>query len=344
MTVNLANEMSNYFKVYILVLGKNINLSNKLNQKVEIIYFKKKRALHAIFLLNKTLKNIKPNYIFSSITHINIIVLLSKLLFSFQSKLLIRETTNLLLKFQKFTVMNLIFKILIKLFYNFADLIVVPSIDLKIILSKNFNLNKNKIYIMNNPLDTNFIDNAYCEKVLLPFQKEKNLKIAIFVGRLDKVKNLNFIINSFSKFIKNHKNWKLLIIGNGSELEDLKLMIKKMKMNQHIKILNNLKNHFSYYKFANLYIQYSKREGISNSLLEALYFEVPVIISNISKGQNEILEKFNCGLIVDNEKNLNNAFMLANKNKITKSSKSMIKKMYDSKNVVKNILFKINTL
>ena len=94
-----------------------------------------------------------------------------------------------------------------------------------------------------------------------------------------------------------------------------------MQMKEHIKILNNLNNHFSYYKYANLFIQYSKREGVSNSLLEALYFEIPVIISNISKGQNEILEKLNCGLVVDSEKNLNNAFVLANKNKITKSPK-----------------------
>ena len=83
------------------------------------------------------------------------------------------------------------------------------------------------------------INNLYCadEKKFNSSNKKKDfssLKTLLFVGRLEKIKGLNLLLKAWIS-IKDKKNWKLKIIGNGSLSE---LIPKDDLSIEHIKFLH----------------------------------------------------------------------------------------------------------
>ena len=231
--INLANQMSNNnFTVSIIVIGNIKTLEHRLNKKIiNIYYLNKKRSAYSIFKIRKVIKEINPDYIFSSISHLNLIALICKKLFFLKSKIIIRETTDLKIKYNRKNFENYLFKILIKIFYNSADLIIVQSNEIKNNLIDQFDIFNNKLFILNNPLDTNYIEYLSNQKSELHhFTKNfLNKKIAICIGRLSPVKKLIKIIDIFSKFLQTNNHWVLIIIGHGEQFKELSQLIQKKK-------------------------------------------------------------------------------------------------------------------
>ncbi len=232
--INLANQMSNNnFNVSIIVIGNIKNLEHRLNKRiVNIYYLNKKRSAYSIFKIRKIIKEINPDYIFSSISHLNLIVLICKKLFFLKSKIVIRETTNLRIKYSRKNIENYIFKILIKSLYNSSDLIIVPSNEIRNNLIDQFHIFNNKLFILNNPIDTKYIEYLSNQKSELHYFTKKflNKKIAICIGRLSPVKKLIKIIDIFSKFLQTNNHWVLIIIGHGEQLNELSQLIQKKKI------------------------------------------------------------------------------------------------------------------
>ena len=63
----------------------------------------------------------------------------------------------------------------------------------------------------------------------------------------------------------------------------------------------NFKNPIKYLINSDLLICTSKSEGISRSILEALFYGVPVMTSNID-GSRDIIQNFKNGFVFDNER------------------------------------------
>jgi glycosyltransferase involved in cell wall biosynthesis len=108
------------------------------------------------------------------------------------------------------------------------------------------------------------------------------------VGRLVDVKNYPELINAFSKFHEKHTNTKLVIVGDGPCMNDLKSLSHALGLSESI-IFTGKRNDISeLLKFFDVYALSSWNEGISNTLLEAMSSGVPVIASNVG-GNTEII-------------------------------------------------------
>ncbi len=75
---------------------------------------------------------------------------------------------------------------------------------------------ENQIFVRNN-LDENYSS-------FKNFPQNKNASI-VFSGRLTKQKKINLLIESSIKLFENNLNFNVLILGNGSEMDSLKLLI-----------------------------------------------------------------------------------------------------------------------
>ncbi len=103
----------------------------------------------------------------------------------------------------------------------------------------------------------------------------KNSKIILFTGRLVENKNPLYLCHLASQYFP--RNWKLVIVGDGPQREEIKkyenkkqvFVIEKVNHNDMPKIYNS----------SDLFILPSKSEGLSFTLLEALACQLPVIIS-----------------------------------------------------------------
>ena len=109
------------------------------------------------------------------------------------------------------------------------------------------------------------------------FDHKKN-KYALAVGRLEKVKGFDLLINSWTNI-----NTKLLIIGSGKEKNTLINLINTKGLHEKITIIDNVhKNELiNYYRNAKLLIISSRDEGGPRVALEALYLEIPVLSTEV---------------------------------------------------------------
>ncbi len=114
-------------------------------------------------------------------------------------------------------------------------------------------------------------------------------KIIVAMGRLVPIKGYNHLIRAMKYVVTWDSNTKLVIIGDGPERDNLKQLIKRMDQENHIFLIGNKENPFSYLKQCSLYCLTSYREGFPNSLVEAMICGLPVISVDCKSGPREIL-------------------------------------------------------
>lgn len=119
------------------------------------------------------------------------------------------------------------------------------------------------------------------KKLRLPSGK----KVFITVGSIDQRKNVLFLVEAFTKKLKNHI---LVIIGDGNKKGELEVLLKNSK-NIYYYGGKRLEEIQYYLKGSDFYISASQSEGMPNSVLEALQFELPLILSDIEPHKEIIM-------------------------------------------------------
>ena len=107
---------------------------------------------------------------------------------------------------------------------------------------------------------------------------KQNNKYALAVGRLEKVKGFDLLIESWTNI-----KTKLVIIGSGKEKENLLYLVKKNNLANKIEIFDEVMREdlISYYENASVFIVSSRDEGGPRVALEALYLGIPVISTDV---------------------------------------------------------------
>ena len=121
-----------------------------------------------------------------------------------------------------------------------------------------------------------------------------NLKnYVIYYGRIhDKSKNLKLLLDN--------KNIKLLILGNGPDLVEIKNYSKALNIDKYVVFKAFLKNPFPYVKNARFSVLTSRSEGFAMVLPESMCLGTPVISVNCEAGPKEIIKDSFNGLLVEN--------------------------------------------
>lgn len=99
------------------------------------------------------------------------------------------------------------------------------------------------------------------------------------VGRLAPVKGWDLLITAISKV---DFDFKLLILGEGDEMENLQNLAKNLKVSEKVEFLGFKDNVQDYVYSCDLQVIVSQTEGLSISLIEAIFYAKVLIASNIS--------------------------------------------------------------
>lgn len=125
--------------------------------------------------------------------------------------------------------------------------------------------------------------------------KEKNI---ITVSRLDYGKKNDDIIKAFSKI--DNKDWKLYIIGDGKEFDNLNSLINELDLKDRV-ILTGYKDKKEIEKHmlkSSIFLMASLTEGLPMVLLEAMSYGVPCIAYETASGVSDIIKNSKNGYIV----------------------------------------------
>ncbi len=129
----------------------------------------------------------------------------------------------------------------------------------------------------------------------------------ISVGRLDKIKGFDDLIDIFDIFQTIHPDWTLHIVGDGSEKQNLQNKINKLNLQGKVilcgaKLQEDLENE---YLNSSIYLMTSLSESFGIVLVEAASFGLPLIAFDSAQGSKEIIEDNKNGFLIPNrDKNL----------------------------------------
>jgi len=252
------------------------------------------KARYSIPKLIKVIKKEKPDIIFSTLGHLNFIVALLKIFLDSKITLIARETSIVSYSLQINKYPN-ISEFLYKNFYNRFDNIICQSRYMMNDLVTNFGVYKEKISVINNPVDIDRVQRL--SSVENEFFDNQKINL-LAVGKLHKIKGYDKLIRAIKHL--NDKKYHLTILGEGSEEESLKSLSKELDVDNQISFLGFQKNPYTYMKQADLFILSSWYEGFPNVVLEANTCGTPVVAFECPGGISEIIENGLNGFLVEN--------------------------------------------
>ncbi|AXV38911.1 glycosyltransferase [Methanobacterium sp. BAmetb5] len=202
-----------------------------------------------------------------------------------------------------------------------------------------------KIKIIPNGIDLS-------EYQLLPargkFRKKYGIKtdenVILFLGRINKIKGIDLLINSFSDISKELDMVKLVIVGpDDGFLNYIKQMIIDLKLSDKVIITGPLYNKakLEAYVDADVYVLSSRYETFPNTVLESLVCVTPVVMTK-NCGIADIIDK-NGGIVADHDiQHLKQAIitLLTNKklrSKYAKNGRRIVETKFDWLNIIKNL-------
>ena len=96
-------------------------------------------------------------------------------------------------------------------------------------------------------------------------------------------------ILAYNKIYKALDNVKLVFLGNGSEKEKLKELVKDLHLEQRVFFLDYDPNAYKYLSRCKVFISSSEYEGLPITILEAMALHVPVVATDCYGGNKEVL-------------------------------------------------------
>lgn len=109
-------------------------------------------------------------------------------------------------------------------------------------------------------------------------------KIIVTAGRLTNQKNHTMLINAYAKIANKHKDYNLVIYGEGPNRIKLEEQIKKLKLNGRVFLPGYSSEVITNVSKSSLFVLSSDFEGMPNALMEAMAIGVPCISTDCPCG------------------------------------------------------------
>jgi len=149
----------------------------------------------------------------------------------------------------------------------------------------------NKVIVLSEDWKEFFLDICDKEKIIVMYNsiiippKEdksyKNINI-LFLGRLGERKGMYDLLSIMPNILKNNKNIKVNLLGDG-DVEQVKQICKDKRINNQVKVLGWVKGiaKEKIIKESTIFVLPSYNEGMPMSVLESMGYSLPIISTNV---------------------------------------------------------------
>jgi len=201
-----------------------------------------------------------------------------------------------------------------------------------------FGFSEKKIKIIPNFMQYNFSKKMYSKP------RNSDFFNVLYVGRMMKTKGVHILINAFSKVAGKHKNVRLILVGTGSKIDDFKVLARNLDIDGKVTFAGYVSEEekHKYYSEADLFVHPAIwQEPFGRALLEAMSFEIPLIVSNVGAPPEVIGDAglvFESGNVEDLERKIE---MIIDNSKLGEKLKSKcmeVLKKYDSSYILDEIV------
>ena len=180
---------------------------------------------------------------------------------------------------------------------KYFDLVAPLSEELKHDMH-HLKVNKNRIRLILNGIDIDEVERERNKKQNTNYLKPADEKLIGYVGQLSHRKNISVLLETFELLYKEHKNVRLILIGEGPQKSELEKKAKALSAGSRIEFLGYRDDRLSLVRQMDLFCMTSSLEGIPRSLMEAMAIETPVASFNIP-GVDRLIINGQTGLMAD---------------------------------------------
>lgn len=159
--------------------------------------------------------------------------------------------------------------------------------------------------VMNNATDMEYIKLSKEDKKLIDkkYDIKDDDKVFLFVGRINKLKNVFFIVDSLKILKEKGYRFKMLFVGNGQDEKELQNYIIKNNLDKEIKLCGKITDRnilAKYYSRADLFLFPSLYDSSSIVQIEAASQKTPSLFLKGAATADTIKNNVN-GFICDND-------------------------------------------
>lgn len=143
---------------------------------------------------------------------------------------------------------------------------------------------EDEVLTLSNAVDIDYItkiDYDKCEEARKKYNIPKDKKILGFIGRLDEQKGLIPFIKEFAKYKDKFIDCKVLLVGNGSQQEEIRDLINKLNLTELFILTGFQEDVYKFYPIIDIFFLPSVYEGLPMVLLEAMAFKKAVVSMNV---------------------------------------------------------------
>jgi len=294
MTVFIAKMLPrNLFDVTIVIVGMDMgDICKFIPSDYNIKLIRLKKIWHGgFFKIWNTIRIEKPDIVFSSLLYLNTHIILSTIFF--KTKVIVRNNIS----FDE--IKNRTKAFFIRATYKWADKVIVQQQEMYDEIISYTGISPEKVITLHNPIDTELIDEK--AKAPSPYNKEdKSIKF-VWTARVDRTKGQDILIKAFEIVHRAIPNSKLYLVGkydrNDLFFQNLRQYINDNKLTKCVFFTGFDDNPYKWVINADCFVMPSRKEGLPNSLIDAMYLGKPVVaticipvVSRIVKdGYNGIL-------------------------------------------------------
>ena len=270
-----------------LIRPNNEYFTKLLPGDIRLVQFNFRNTRHAFTTLISLIRRERPGIVFSTLTHLNVILAMVSFFVSRKTFFVAREsnTTSSSLKDEKFP---LLFRFLYKRLYKNFHLIICQSKAMANDLITNFDVDPLGIKVIYNPIDMDLISASTQDLSRTPPSDSERVEL-LCVGRLSNQKGFDRLLKILS--LPSNFDFRLRIIGDGPLKEELMRLTTELRLNGRVEFLGIQENPFQFMVASDCLLLPSYYEGLPNVVLEANACGLPVIAFNSPGGTAEIIEE-----------------------------------------------------
>ena len=291
--INFANGMAERGMSVDIIAGPgSSDFHSLVSENINVIELER-GMLRSIPYVRNYLKKAQPDVLFSSLLHVNVAAMLTKVFnFGVSTKVVLREATtpSEYAKVLKGWKDKLTIRFA-QLLFRHADHVIGAGEECRNDSIKFYRLNPEKTSTVYSP----FVNKAFFDSAREPVQHKwfsDGSRVIASMGRVMPVKDFPTLIAALAE-VRQNIEVKLLIIGETNrDLEHFKLLqktIAELNLVDAVDFVGFHKNPFPYLVNSEVYVLSSKFEGLPGALVQAMAVGCKLVATDCKSGPREIL-------------------------------------------------------